>query len=106
MVLWIAPWSGVYFADILLRRNSYDAAALHQVGPGPYWYTRGWNVRALVACVVGIGAAFLFANAVLYRGSLVGAIQGSDISVFVGVIVSFVLYLGAWGTRIDKMLSL
>jgi NCS1 family nucleobase:cation symporter-1 len=41
MVLWIAPWAGVYFADILLRRNSYDAAALHQVGPGPYWYTRG-----------------------------------------------------------------
>jgi nucleobase:cation symporter-1, NCS1 family len=102
MVLWIAPWVGVYFADILLRRNSYNAAALHQVGPGPYWYSRGWNLRALVAFVVGVGTAFLFANAVLYRGPLVEAIQGADISVFVGVIVSFVLYLALMRGRAER----
>ena len=41
MVLWIAPWAGVYLADILVRRNSYDAAGLHQTDGGPYWYRRG-----------------------------------------------------------------
>ena len=37
--------------------------------------------------------AYLFTNATLLRGPLVGAISGADISVFVGLAVSFCLYL-------------
>ena len=66
MVLWIAPWAGVYLADILVRRNSYDPAGLHQTDGGPYWYRRGWNLSALAAFVTGVVCAYLFTNATLF----------------------------------------
>jgi purine-cytosine permease-like protein len=94
MVLWIAPWAGVYLASIWAARNSYDAAGLHNFGGGPYWYRSGWNAQGAIAFAVGVICAYLFTNATLLRGPLVGAIGGSDISVFVGLAVSFCIYLG------------
>ena len=92
MVLWIAPWAGVYLADILVRRNSYDPVGLHQTDEGPYWYRRGWNCPRSPPSSPGVVCAYLFTNATLLRGPLVGAISGADISVFVGMAVSFLLY--------------
>jgi NCS1 family nucleobase:cation symporter-1 len=93
MVLWIAPWAGVYLADIWVHRNTYDAPGLQDTRGGPYWYRSGWNFSALVAFAVGVVCAYLFTNATLLRGPLVSAISGADISVFVGLAVSFCLYL-------------
>lgn len=93
MVLWIAPWAGVYLADIWVRRNTYDPPGLQDVSGGPYWYKSGWNFSALAAFAVGVVCTYLFTNATLLRGPLVGAIRGSDISVFVGLAVSFCLYI-------------
>jgi NCS1 family nucleobase:cation symporter-1 len=45
---------GVLIADyFFLRRTRLDLAGLYSKG-GPYWYTGGFNVRALVALVCGI----------------------------------------------------
>jgi NCS1 family nucleobase:cation symporter-1 len=93
MVLWIAPWAGVYLADIMLRRNTYDTKGLQESRGGPYWYKGGWNPSALAAFVVGAVCTYLFTNATLLRGPLVAAVHGADISVFVGLLVSFGLYL-------------
>ena len=93
MVLWIAPWAGLYFASIWAARNSYDTAGLHNFGGGPYWYKSGWNVPGAIAFAVGMIFAYLFTNATLLRGPLVGAIRGADISVFIGLAVSFCLSL-------------
>lgn len=98
MVLWIAPWAGVYLADIWVRRNTYDAHGLQEVRGGPYWYRGGWNPPALVAFVAGVVCTYLFTNATLLRGPLVGTVDGADISVFVGLVVSFGLY-GALASR-------
>ena len=46
-----------------------------------------------IAFAVGVVCAYLFTNATLLRGPLVGAIRGADISVFIGLAVSFCLYL-------------
>lgn len=92
MVIWIAPWSGIYLADMLLRRNTYDPEALHRVGGGPYWYSGGWNRRAIASFAIGILGAGAFANAPLWRGPLVGLIGNGDISVFVGFALGFVCY--------------
>jgi NCS1 family nucleobase:cation symporter-1 len=83
----------VYLADIWVHRNTYDAPGLQDTRGGPYWYRSGWNFSALVAFAVGVVCAYLFTNATLLRGPLVGAISGADISVFVGLAVSFCLYL-------------
>lgn len=104
MVLWIAPWAGVYLADIWIRRNTYDPSGLQAAHGGPYWYNGGWNFLALIAFAVGVVCAYLFTNATLLRGPLVGAIRGADISVFIGLAVSFFLYL-ALGTRSAKTIN-
>ncbi|MFE3599413.1 NCS1 family nucleobase:cation symporter-1 [Streptomyces sp. NPDC059142] len=45
--------AGILIADYwIVRRTVLDLAALYRPG-GPYWYTRGWNPRAVVAFAVG-----------------------------------------------------
>lgn len=91
MVIWIAPWCGIYLTDMLLRKVRYNAPAL-SARDGAYWYSRGWNWRAIGAFALGIGAAMLFANAPLYQGPLIGLIGNGDISIYVGFAVSAVSY--------------
>ena len=42
MVIWAAPWCGVYLVNIYLRRNRYDVPALFS-SSGTYAYRHGWN---------------------------------------------------------------
>lgn len=93
MIIWLAPWLGIYLADIWLRRNTYEPAALHQRGGGRYWYQGGWNWPALAAFAAGIIAAALFANAPIYVGPLVPLIGGGDISILAGFIVAGLLHV-------------
>lgn len=91
MVLWIAPWCGIYLADVALRRGNYDVRALHQRG-GPYWYRRGFNPIALGWFAAGIALAALFASSELFTGPLTNLVGGGDISIFVGFVVALVGY--------------
>ncbi len=46
---------GILIADyFLLRRTQLDLASLYHRG-GPYWYSKGFNPRALIALAIGIG---------------------------------------------------
>jgi NCS1 nucleoside transporter family len=91
MVIWIAPWCGIYLADMFMRRVRYDPPALFARN-GPYWYSGGWNWRAIGSFALGIGAALLFANAPLYQGPLISLTGDGDISIYVGFVVSAVTY--------------
>jgi NCS1 nucleoside transporter family len=91
MVVWIAPWCGIYLADMALRRGNYDVVALHQ-HEGRYWYRRGFNPIALGWFVAGIALAALFASSAIYSGPLTGLVGGGDISIFVGFIVPLAGY--------------
>jgi purine-cytosine permease-like protein len=91
MIIWIAPWCGIYLTDMLLRRARYHGPALLARG-GPYWYVRGWNPRALIAFLLGICAAMLFANGSLYHGPLIKWIGDGDISIFAGFLVAGASY--------------
>jgi len=87
MVLWLAPWAGVFFMDMLPRRLEYDPLGFFQRN-GTYWYSKGWNWRAILAFALGIAGASMFANGTLYEGPLIGIIGNGDISIYVGFIVS------------------
>ena len=91
MVAWLAPWCGIYLTDMLMRRARYNPPDLFARG-GAYWYSRGWNWRAIAAFAAGIGGALLFANAPLYQGPLIGLIGNGDISIYVGFVVAAVTY--------------
>jgi len=101
MVLWLAPWFGVFLVDMLLRRNEYYAQGLFQ-REGSYWYSRGWNWRAIAALVLGIAGASLFANGTLYQGPLIGLIGNGDISIYVGFVVAGLVYWVLMRGRITK----
>jgi NCS1 family nucleobase:cation symporter-1 len=93
MVIWIAPWGGIYLVDIWLRRNRYDVEALHRTDGGRYHYRAGLNPRALAALALGIVAGGAFANSAEFRGPLVGTIGGGDLSVVIGFAVGALAYL-------------
>jgi NCS1 family nucleobase:cation symporter-1 len=92
MVLWIAPWCGIYLVDMVLRKATYNSPDLLRSGGGDYWYAKGWNVRGIAAFAVGIACAALFANAPLYHGPLIGVIGDGDISIYVGFVAAAVVY--------------
>lgn len=100
-VIWLAPWCGIYLADLLLRRGNYDPAGLHQRGGGAYWYTRGWNIRALLWFVLGIAGAAAFSNSALFKGPLVGLTGGGDLSIFVGLLIGFGGYYASMRRTLD-----
>ncbi|MBA2946740.1 purine-cytosine permease family protein [Streptomyces himalayensis] len=88
LIVWATSWCGVFLADMLLRRAHYDVRALHQAGEGPYWYTKGWNRRALGWFVLGTVASASVAYSSLWSGPLVARLDGADLSLFAGLLVS------------------
>ena len=100
LIVWIAPYAGVYLADMLLRRNTYDPQGLLQAGGGPYWYTRGWNVPGVVAFGLGIVAGGLFINAAFWQGPFINLVGGGDISAFAGFIVGGAVYYALMWQRL------
>lgn len=91
LVIWSAPWAGIYTVNILMRHNRFNVAGLYS-STGAYGYSNGWNWRAVGAFAAGIVAAALFANAPIFQGPLVRFIGGGDISIFTGLVVGGGLY--------------
>lgn len=46
---------GILICDYyLLRKTQLDVIKLYAAKDGPYWYTGGWNIKAILALVLGI----------------------------------------------------
>lgn len=59
---------------------------------GAYWYTGGFDLRAVVVYAIGVGAALMFVATGIYTGPLASLVGGADISVAVSGIVTVILY--------------
>jgi purine-cytosine permease-like protein len=92
LILWLAPWFGIYATDFLMRRNQYDNAALQNKSGGSYWYTKGFSIPGIVAMVVGMAASAMWINNPVLVGPLSRVTGGSDLSVFTGVLVAAGVY--------------
>ncbi|WP_067170572.1 purine-cytosine permease family protein [Microtetraspora niveoalba] len=94
LIIWLAPWAGVYLSDWLRRRGRYDGPALFDETPAsPYWGAGGVRWPGIVAQVAGMAAAALWINSTAFVGPISQATGGTDFSVFAGVIVAGVVYL-------------
>jgi purine-cytosine permease-like protein len=90
----LAPVMGVYLADMLWRRNRYDGAALADESHGSrYWFSGGVHIAGAVSVLVGIAAALMCSSTLVFVGPIAAALGGIDLSVPVGLIVPFALYL-------------
>jgi len=61
IILWIAPWLGVYLVDWIMRRYRYNAAELQRTDKGGLYYSgvTGINWSAIIAFFVGMVCATL-----------------------------------------------
>lgn len=93
LVVWLAPWFGIYITDWILRRGAYDPTALlRSARGGRYWGRRGFNVAGITAEIAGIVAAAMCMNSSLFVGPVSTATGGSDLSVVSGVLVAAAVY--------------
>jgi nucleobase:cation symporter-1, NCS1 family len=93
-VAFAGPWVAIIAADLLMRRNRYDGAELHdETGAGPYWFTGGINWAGCGALVAATAAGVLCMNTTLYTGPVSAALGGADITFVVGPVIAATLYL-------------
>jgi purine-cytosine permease-like protein len=88
LIIWLAPWAGIYLTDWLRRKGRYDAEALFdENAPGQVRWP------AIIAQVLGMVAAALWINSVAFVGPVSAATGGSDFSIFAGFLVAGAAYL-------------
>ncbi len=93
MLIWISPWVAIYLIDYFLRRGRYDSRSLLETARGLYYRQNGINWPAIVAQVIGMGAAASFLNAYpAWTSPLTNATNGADASVFMGALFGGVIY--------------
>jgi NCS1 family nucleobase:cation symporter-1 len=97
IILWLGPWCAIYLVDSWLRKNRYDHDALLDEKGGRYFRNGGVHWPAIIAQVVGGAAAYLWLNAssggvLASTGPLSSRNDGSDFSVFIGLIVGGAIY--------------
>jgi nucleobase:cation symporter-1, NCS1 family len=95
MVAWLAPWAGVYTADIWLRKGNYNGADL--LAPRSTKnanYASGFNMSGMMAWIVGVFVAILCTSADLFKSPFSEKyLGGADLSIVAGLIVSGALYV-------------
>jgi NCS1 family nucleobase:cation symporter-1 len=113
VIVWIAPWFGIYLIDWILRRFKYVPAQLQRTGrDGLYYRNGGFFLPAIVAQLVGMFAAcsglwvtpkFYFKmptwlnEVTAHTHDSFG--YGADFSVYLGIGVAAVVYLVlAWSS--------
>ncbi|AXI79704.1 purine-cytosine permease family protein [Peterkaempfera bronchialis] len=91
MVIVFAPWGGVFIADMLIRRCTYDTTGLHAGRDGAYWYRGGFHLAGMAALGIGMVFSALTADSELWTGPLVAPLGGGDLSLL-GSVVSGLAY--------------
>ncbi|MCC4306714.1 MULTISPECIES: purine-cytosine permease family protein [Rhodococcus] len=91
-----APWVSILLVGYLTRRGHYLVEDLQvfnrgQQG-GAYWFTRGYNVRTMIAWGVGAVLGLSTANTALIAGPLKDIAGGIDVSFFLSFLVSGAIY--------------
>ena len=91
------PWMGVTLVGFALSRGRYNAADLQVFNErrrgGVYWFTGGWNVRAVVAWALGSAIGLACSATTIYTGPLANIAGGVDLSFVAGMITAAVAYL-------------
>jgi NCS1 family nucleobase:cation symporter-1 len=91
IIVWLGPWCAIFLVDWLLRRRYDPPGLVHE--RGRYFRSGGVHWPAIIAQAVGMVAAALWLNAYSpYVSPLSGRTDGSDFSVFTGLIFGGATY--------------
>ena len=96
LVVLATPWAAITTVGFLRARGRYhldDLQVFNEGGTGGvYWFTAGFNLRAIAAWVAGAAFGCLAIDSTLYTGPLAGLAGGVDVSFLGSAVVSSVLY--------------
>ena len=90
LVVWLAPWFTITMTDyFFIHRGHYsDADLFTRNGIGGGFFSPG-----IIAWIVGVAASVCFANTPIFTSPLMARyFGGADLSLFVGALVSFLIY--------------
>lgn len=92
------PWVAINVVGFLVaRRGVYDPADLQVFNEGRtggrYWFTGGWNPRALVPFALASACGLLAVNTSLYVGPLADVAGGVDVSLLGSGLIAALGYL-------------
>jgi len=95
-----APWVVINLVGFLLaRRGRYDPGDLQAFNQGRhggrYWFTGGWNPRAMLAWAAGSAFGLLAAQTELYTGPLANVAGGVDLSLLGSGLIAGAVYIAA-----------
>jgi uncharacterized protein (TIGR03382 family) len=95
-----APWVVVNLLGFLVaRRRRYHADDLQVFNRGErggrYWFTGGWNLRAVGAWAAGAAFGLLAVDTQLYTGPLAGLAGGVDLSLAGSAAIAAAVYVAA-----------
>ncbi|WP_233532686.1 cytosine permease [Antrihabitans sp. YC2-6] len=99
-----APWVAINVAGFLVaRRGKYDPADLQVFNQGrrggKYWFTGGWNLRAVIPWIAGSLFGILSVDTSLYSGPFADLAGGIDVSLVGSAAIAVVGYLIALRVR-------
>jgi purine-cytosine permease-like protein len=91
-----ASWMAIIIVGHFHRKGYYDVHDLQvfnrrETG-GVYWYTGGWNLRAVVAFVVSVTIGLLALECSFYTGPLSNLADGVDLSWVSAFVIGGLLY--------------
>ncbi len=83
---WMTPWMGVLFADFYVKKAYRHRSVDQRAEASVYW-------PGLLSFVIGILVSVPFMDSSLYEGPIAKALNGMDLTFYVGFLVAFMLYL-------------
>jgi purine-cytosine permease-like protein len=91
----VTPWMMINIIGYFEQRGRFDQRQLQAFGQrgSHYWYTGGFNVRAVAAWAIGLIVGLMFSNTSLMTGPLSSTASGVDLSFISSAIVGSVVYL-------------
>jgi len=97
LVVILTPWVVINLVGYVRRRGQYSAEDLQIYNTGgsggAYWFTAGWNFRAVGAFVPSVVVGLMFVNTTLFKGPWADAAGGIDLSLVSGAVLSLFLYV-------------
>ena len=105
-----APWVAINVAGFLVaRRGIYHPADLQVFNQGRrggrYWFSGGWNLRAVIPWAAGSLFGILAVDTSLYTGPLANLAHGIDVSLIGSAAIATIGYLIAlrvWPERVPR----
>lgn len=90
-IVWLGPFAGVFVMDIMLRRGRYGNLP-DQLEATERRSLYGFSHAGVASMLVAMAAAFVCANTAYWQGPISKALNGADISPYVGVLLGAGLY--------------